>query len=398
MRKILMLLLVIFSISCSKRDLPVVQEKILNPSFEVIKAPEILNPNNTYNISIRVKDNEGIDSLSLVISDKVNQETILSATLYDDGAAVYPNDGDVIAFDGIFSQNILWNPSDESRQNFVFSISIISSEAIDVEPLELEILSLGNIAPQISNIQFPDVLENGFELLDIAATVTDSNGVDDIKRVEYVGKRGGIAHFEGVIESATETNSEQNRVVFKKSIDSTFSIGLVGEYELEFVGVDQSGLKSAPISKTVNIENSAPVLSNIQTPAQVVQPVEGGVKFLITVDVSDKQSIGDIKHVRMKWLKPDNTYSANSPFDLYDNGLPFNDDLTGWNEGYRGDLEANDGVYSITGIFDYQNDTGNYFLTFYAEDFAGNESTQVVKMIYLSPAESGSVVKVKSPY
>ena len=102
MRKILMLLLVIFSISCSKRDLPVVQEKILNPSFEVIKAPEILNPNNTYNISIRVKDNEGIDSLSLVISDKVNQETILSATLYDDGAAVYPNDGDVIAFDGIF--------------------------------------------------------------------------------------------------------------------------------------------------------------------------------------------------------------------------------------------------------------------------------------------------------
>ena len=113
------------------------------------------------------------------------------------------------------------------------------------------------------------------------------------------------------------------------------------------------------------------------------------VAFLITVRVEDEQSAADVKLVKLEWKKPDGTFSKNSPFTLYDNGLPWNEDFSGWDDGWRGDKVAGDGVYSITGIFDPNQPLGNYELTFYAEDFAGNVSERITRIVTLYPKPEG---------
>ena len=111
------------------------------------------------------------------------------------------------------------------------------------------------------------------------------------------------------------------------------------------------------------------------------------VAFLITVRIDDDQTLLDVNDVKLEWKKPDGTYSLNSPFDLYDNGLPWNEDFTGWDDGWRGDENAGDGIYSITGIFDPNQPLGDYELTFYARDFSGNTSERITRIITLYPRE-----------
>ena len=221
---------------------------------------------------------------------------------------------------------------------------------------------------------------------------SDSNGVDDVEKIIYRGMRNDTLFFSGEFQRSPDVVPENpGAAVFSLKTDSTFAVGKKGNYDILFEAVDRSGMKSIPESLPLFIGNNAPILSDVTAPSVFERPngsKTNTAKFLITIKARDDQSLQDIKFVKMNWKKPDsNIPSENSPFTLYDNGLPFDNDFTGWDQGYRGDQIAGDGIYSITGLFDPTQPLGDYLLTFYAHDLAGNISENVTYIITLKDDE-----------
>jgi len=378
MRKIFVLLLLIF-ISCTERELPTVPDDTSVLVIEKHIVPEFINPDKFYTISVKVKSSEEIDFIKLSIYKEGTTAILSEHKLYDDGAAVHKTDGDIIAHDGLYTQIIKWETNDDSQQNIIFEF-IANKDYKEVgEPIRFVVTSQKNILPEILSIETPDSLKSGFAgELEFTASVYDSNGLRDVKTVLFKGKKDNEVYFQGYLSATAEPG------IFIRKIDKTFAIGKKGLYDLDFEAIDQSNRKSASYPKTIFIENNAPKLSDIQAPTEFVRP-EGDVTeyFLVTIKAQDEQTLKDIKYVLMSWKKADGTYSENSPFDLFDNGLKLKEKLEGWDQGYRGDLVANDGIFSITAAFDKNQPLGDYELTFWAEDLAGNKSESLVFIITL---------------
>ncbi|MBN1999719.1 hypothetical protein JW935_19345, partial [candidate division KSB1 bacterium] len=119
----------------------------------------------------------------------------------------------------------------------------------------------------------------------------------------------------------------------------------------------------------------------LEAASTVEKPKTGITTFLIKISVRDPQSSKDIKNVKMSWQKPDSSFAGESPYDLYDNGKPFDLNPSRWQAGFRGDEVEGDGVYSITGIFDPSQPEGQYKLVFWAVDLVENKSNQIVHYI-----------------
>ncbi|HPG38573.1 MAG TPA: hypothetical protein PLP19_12040 [bacterium] len=379
MKKLLVIVL-LFLVACAERKLPTVPGNEQLPVIENFSLPEIINPGKSYLVSVRVIANPQPDYVQYTVYKEGGTEELLSGKMYDDGMAQHSTDGDIVARDGLFTQNITWQSTDENPHHIVFEFVAVLNFETTGEPLKVTLVSSKNILPQITGVTVPDTLPSGFTgTLTFSATVFDSNGIKDIKTVLFKGKRDNQTLFQG------ELLTTANAGVFEKSFDNTFAIGKKGVYELIFEAIDKSNRKSSPYSSSVFIGNNAPVLSDIQAPSAIPRPTDADVTlyFLITVQVRDDQSLKDIKFVKMSWKKADGTYSLNSPFQLYDNGLPIQEDLVGWDNGYRGDVVANDGIFSITGAFDIHQPLGNYELVFWAEDMAGNTSETLKHIINL---------------
>jgi len=379
MKKLLVIVLLFF-VACSERELPSVTGNEQLPVIENFSLPEIINPGKSYLVSVRVTANPQPDYVQYTVYKEGSTEELLSGKMYDDGMAQHSTDGDIVARDGLFTQNIAWQSADENPHQLVFEFVAVLNFETTGEPLRVTLVSSKNILPQITGVTVPDTLPSGFSGTRIfSATVFDSNGVKDIKNVLYKGKQNNLTLFQGELLTTAAVG------IFERSFDKTFAVGKKGLYDLTFEAVDKSGRKSSPYSSSVFIGNNAPVLSEIQAPTDIPRPAEAGVTlyFLITVKVRDDQSLKDIKFVKMSWKTADGTYSLNSPFQLYDNGLPIQEDLDGWDNGYRGDVVANDGIFSITGAFDVHQPLGNYELVFWAEDMAGNTSETLKHIINL---------------
>ena len=367
---------------CSQRELPQQNTNDGPMTLEKHIVPEVVNPGITYFLSVRLVGDASADSVRLEVYEKDASSPFASYALYDDGANLDPDDGDQVAFDGYFSQNIVWTTSGGNQAEYTWRFVAINEENRVSEPLELTVSSRQNSAPVLLSVQAPDSLPSGFEgEIVFRAEVTDSNGLADIDKVVYAAYQNDILNFETELEL-------ENDGVYVASMDKYFAIGKKGLYELRFKAMDKSGSESNIVSKNVAIGNHPPQLLDFSHADSVQLPEEGNmVAFLITVRIEDDQSLLDVNDVKLDWKKPDGTFSQNSPFDLYDNGLPWNEDFTGWDDGWRGDETAGDGIYSITGIYDPTQPLGDYELTFYARDFAGNTSERITRIVTLYPRE-----------
>ena len=378
MRKGVILLLFLF-ISCAERELPTVPEDTSVPVIEKHIVPEFINPDKSYTITVRVKSPTEIEYVKLFSYKEGTSEIISEYKLYDDGGAKHINDGDIVAHDGLFTQIIKWETEEDAQQNIVFEFTAFKDYEEIGEPFRITVISQKNIRPEILSIEAPDTLKSGFPgELGFTASVYDSNGLQDIKTVMFRGKKENEVYFQGYLNSTAEQGK------FNRIIDKSFAIGKKGSYDLDFEAIDQSNRKSLAVTRQIFIENNAPEFSDIQAPTEYTRP-EGDIIefFLITINARDDQTLNDIKYVKMSWQNADGTFSENSPFDLYDNGWPLQEELAGWDQGYRGDLVANDGIYSITAAFDSEQPLGDYELIFWAEDLAGNKSESLVYKITL---------------
>ncbi|NIA28461.1 MAG: hypothetical protein GWP06_00945 [Actinobacteria bacterium] len=393
MPKLLLLLFFLLPLGCAKRELPVQVQETSVPVLEKHLVPSFVNPNHTYTFSIRVKNAQNVDSVKMTVLKEGDMEPVeFTAGLYDDGGALHSGDGDVVASDGYFTNNILWIPEDSTRQKFIFAFLAVNESGEKSEVLQDTVVSLSNVPPQILNVQLPDSLPGGFAGQTIFKVETaDSNGIEDVDKILYRGIRNDTLYFSGELLRSSDIIPENpDAAVFVLNADSSFAVGKKGNYDIIFEAVDHSGVKSSPVSRPLYIGNKAPLLSDVTAPPIFERPngsKTNTAKFLITVKARDSQTLKDIQFVKMIWKKPDGTFSKNSPFTLYDNGLPFHNDFSGWNQGYRGDQIAGDGIYSITGLFDPTQPLGDYLLTFYAHDLAGNISENVTYIITLKDDE-----------
>lgn len=373
----------ILLMSCEQRDLPQQNSYSEQLTLEKYIIPTIVNPGRTYLTSVKVIGGQQVDSVRLDIFKNSQSQSLSTFWLYDDGSAIYQQDGDQVAFDRIFTQNILWT-AETNTQKFVWKFQATDDIGNTSEPLVQNISSVKNVAPVLLNVECPDSLDSAFDgQLKFTAQVFDSNGTAiDIDKVYYLAYKDDVLNFQADLQPETTEG------IYSQSVDYTFAIGKKGIYEYQFFAKDKSGEQSNMIKKRINIKNNPPVLSNFSHIDSVTIPQEGRmVAFLINVQVDDDQTLSDVKHVKMEWKKPDGSYSLNSPFDLYDNGLPWDEDFEGWDDGWRGDEKADDGIFSITGIFDPAQPLGDYQLTFYAEDYAGNKSERITRIITLLPKE-----------
>ncbi len=381
MKKLVFLVLLLL-VACSQRELP--QETDLTEPLTLEKhvLPQVVNPGGTYLVSVRVSGGADVDSVQLDVYEPEAASPINTYWLYDDGGNLHPDDGDVVAYDGYFSNRITWTTEGAVQQEYEWRFQAKDIEGNTAEPLQATISSRKNAIPQLESVTAPDSLPSGFEgQLQFQALVSDSNGVADIEKVVYEAYQNDMLNFQAELEA-------QGDGLYVQTVDKLFAVGKGGWYDFRFKAIDKSEAESNIISRRIKIVNHAPEFFDFVHADSVQLPAEGNiVAFLITARVEDDQSLADIKDVKLEWKKPDGTYSQNSPFELFDNGLPWNEDFEGWDDGWRGDEKAGDGIYSITGIFDPTQPLGDYELTFYATDFAGNTSERFTQIVTLYPRE-----------
>ncbi|HNW58151.1 MAG TPA: hypothetical protein PKI62_00575 [bacterium] len=379
-RSFLLLLSMLLLAGCSTRDLPTPPTTAPVVLKEVL-LPEKLGAQQLYRIEIAVSG--AADSVRLEAAPLNAAAPERTLYLYDDGGARHSLDGDRVAFDGIFTQLLHWQPAAAGGQEYRLHFQALQGGQSAGEPLE-EIRRSGDLsAPVLTRLILPDTLQSGFSGLRLLqAMVTDSSGASDVARVEVRGSATGKAAFDTLLyDDGTHGDITAADGLFTLAVDRTFCARKSGAYTFAFTAVDKSGLKSAVRSAEMVLVNGAPLLIGLSAPESVTRPASGISTHLVTIQVEEPQGLQDVNRVLLRAYNPDGSGFNNNPFVMYDNGLAL--DINRWDLGYRGDQVARDGVYSMTVIFDASKALGAYRLTFVAEDWAGQQSELVTHSIML---------------
>jgi len=381
MRRLILLSLPLLILAgCGKRELPTPpapEEVVLSQAM----LPEMLGPMRLYRIEIGAAGE--VDSVLLEAVPRGTGAAEQRFYLYDDGGARHAGDGDVVAFDNIFSQQILWQPTLPGFREYELRFQASRAGRTVGEPLVLMRSSGDQRAPEVAQLLLPDTLRSGFSgSLLFQAVVIDSSGPGDVARVELTGSAAGKASFDTLLyDDGSHGDPAAGDYIYSLAVDRTFGARKQGAYTIRIAAVDRSGQRSPEKSAILVIVNTAPLLTDLNAPAAVQRPAAGASSHLVSVRIDEPQGLQDINRVLLRAYNPDGTGFNNNPFVMYDNGLAL--DISRWDLGYRGDLTDGDGVYSMTVIFDAAKPLGVYRLTFTAEDWAGNQSELLTHTITL---------------
>jgi hypothetical protein len=393
MKKIIIILMLGIFLNCDKRELPTQSGENISTTIEQYFGPKVINPNTKVKVSVYVtapQDIKTVGEVELTIAKVGSNEIVANHYLYDDGAAKNPDDGDVIAYDGVFTQVFMWSPTDmvDNKYNFEFKTS--STDGQEEATLQVEIISLTNRPPEIRNVSMPEILESGFSGVQyFRVTVFDTLGVEDITKVTFKGRKDGAIQFDGELtDEGTDGDQVAEDGIYTFQFDRSFAAGKKGQYELEFVASDRSGATSEPFLQNMMIENDPPYIVETSAPDSVTRPPLGEyIYFPVTAKVDDPQTMEDVKNVQLKFQKPDGTYPSQGPyFKMFDNGLGF--DINYWDQGFRGDEVEGDSVYTTIIIFganteENEPELGDYTLTFEVEDWVSQKTDTTKHIITL---------------
>jgi hypothetical protein len=377
MKKYLWLgLLPLFMAGCLDRKLPTDLKTDSDGTLAQKSVPAIVSPGRSYTVSVALEGVAAgdIPSVTLEVMRESTTEKLLTVQCYDDGDHARSGNGDVVAFDNIYSQRISWPTMLKGSIKVVFQFSIPNRS---ISALRIPVSSMDVKPPLITAVQAPDSLKSGFSgTKKIEVTVADSTGLDDIFGVLLNAYQNGTRIFSDTLyDDGAAGDAVAHDGHCTLAMDNSYGAGKRGAYELQLQAMDKGGLTSPMVKRNLVIENGIPKIVEVAMNGEVQRPASGTITFLIEASINDPQGIRDIKQVRLSWQKPDGSFPAASPYMLYDNGLAF--DLSKWDYGYRGDLVANDGTYSIRGVFDSGNSLGVYTLGFIVEDLVGNKSSEM---------------------
>ncbi|MEO8211477.1 MAG: hypothetical protein ABI840_13035 [bacterium] len=103
-----------------------------------------------------------------------------------------------------------------------------------------------------------------------------------------------------------DTNSNDGRYIATVNI-SNISCLLVGNYRLEFIAENNSGLFSNLITsglRVINTDNLPPVITSTNLPDSVVRPLVDSTLLTISINVTDPNGLCDLKDVSFVTTRP----------------------------------------------------------------------------------------------
>ncbi len=223
-------------------------------------------------------------------------------------------------------------------------------------------------------VEAPDTLFSGSQPVLFAATVEDQdNGIEHVASVVLRVTRQDSVWSTSSLELQNTTGTARGQ--FGARFDSTFAVGKLGAYTLEFQAEDQGGLWSDVRTKSIYLENEPPVLFNPDVSDTILT---GSADFQVRISATDPQGPGDIEGIFFQNRKPDGTFGADGTYyPLADIGQSLI--LSGIDVG---DEQEGDGIYSwdckqwaICPPADAL--LGTYTLIFSGRDKAGNIAATV---------------------
>lgn len=320
----------------------------------------------TYTLAFKVTHPEGVDGVTSVSARFLGSDQsteLLNLNLYDDGGFNNPDDGDVIARDGIFT-----NTFQSDSTVFPLGPIYIIATAIDKHQEQfttdlISSLSLLNASPVIVSASVPDTLFSGSQPTLFSVTVQDSNQIDDIENVTLDLKKQGLSVFSTSLDfvNSIAEDTAQYGVFF----DSSFAVERVGDYELEFQAKDLSDDFSNIILSSIYLENERPIISNIELPDTVQRPTVGEDTIVVSTLVKDSQSLKDIETVYFDIYRIGGDTTS---IELFDDGDFIN----------HRDLIPKDGIYTRGLTVTPQNVAAKFYLIFQAKDKVDNYAIAVV--------------------
>ncbi len=360
---------------------------------EIIKTvlPEIWNiqGNRKYEIRVEVNDPQGASNLASVTFEvrTTGGSTVLYGdSLFDDAGWFHPDDGDVVAGDGVFSNRFTAKQFQNPPQtgNLTLTFYALDKNGNAARSQEREIIFAVNAAPQITAVSLPDSFPSGSNEVIFTATVGDSDGIEDVAVVRYESRRAGEQSFlaEGVLfndgDFTLHGDLFDGDSVFSVRPGPQFAAGKKGSYELRFTVEDLFGESSTQLALTsILVENLPGRIIATAVPDTMHRPSTANTfnRRLLTATVSDPQTLADVDSVYFFSLKPDSTFAnSGNPIVLVDNGKPFNVQNPAEESG---DETAGDGIYSFSLLVFNDTQPGTYQFTFYMRDRAGQRTEAV---------------------
>ncbi|NOX37548.1 MAG: hypothetical protein GXO78_08425 [Calditrichaeota bacterium] len=365
------LLIFLFFWGCAEQMGP--EEESPPFSIEPFKVPDLITvrPGYVYFLAFRVQHPDGweaIDSVWVTFSESPQAPPLGTLPLFDDGATRHPDDGDVVARDGIFSNRFY-----PARMGLPARTLILQAFARDqngnVQSVDnLEITGTDNYPPVILHISVPDTFYAGTPGMIFQATVADSDSVNDVVAVIMQGLQNSVVVFQDTLRRDPQ---QPNRFLLIR--DSSFAAEKQKEYLLEFYALDHQIPSLNRLQAGIYIENEPPVIRSIELPDSVKLPAVDRELITVRARVVDSQSLADIQRVyfTVKRIGSNETNEV----ELYDDG----------NMVDNGDLLAGDGIFSRIIVLLSTNTPGDYVFTFYAIDRVQQMATTVVDTLKVLP-------------
>ena len=390
----LFIFILLFCIQCNKDSSPNIN--YLKPIIEEISLHykwniESLTP---YRIEVKVIDPQGIsdkNNVLLTVNKIGYDQGQFIDTLYDDASFYHPQDGDIVAGDGVYSNRFLSTDiaMEDSVGEYIFSFIVQDEGGNFSENIDTTIIFNNNWLPAIISVTYPVTFLSGFREEIIWMVVRDNDGMEDIEESYFEVKTTNLLTtvFKGILyNDGLENHGDQveGDSIFTVKLDSTFGAGKGGQYKLLFYVEDsyQENYVFIP-DENIIIENREGRLISVTMPSSMGIPSNQGTynRELLTVSVNDPQGLGDVDSVYFYSLKPDSTYANNGlPFMLVDNGLSFNINTPLVEVG---DLARGDGIYSFSILVYNNTNPGIYTFTFYMGDKANNRTEGIVRNILI---------------
>jgi hypothetical protein len=384
------LTMIFTGISCSPEEINPVDPGVEPFVSRVMMQQKWNNINpEPYKIEVWVTDPQGIRNIKtvrMIIIQDQNLEVVLEDSLLDDGAYKNPDDGDVLAGDGIFSNRYRADNINALSEEVAYTITIeVTDEQNHQSQLFSHPLVIGsNRSPSIWRIEAPDSLSVEKPGLLFSITVSDSDGISDVVQAYFESKNlnNGYTKFEQYLYNDGDIENHGDEIpgdsIFATKITSDFSGGKSGDYDLNFYVQDSYGEENIEVaSHKIYIGNLPPVLEEIIMPDTIHIPTGSAPSDynykMISAQVSDPEGLSSIDSVYFYSRKPEGEFANNGrPFVMADNGRAF-DINSNWllYENY-GDRQAGDGIYAYALVVRSDFEPGTYTFIFYVRDKAGN--------------------------
>ncbi|HGY54432.1 MAG TPA: hypothetical protein ENK44_01895 [Caldithrix abyssi] len=359
---------------------------LASPEIEIskVRTDEAWNIKNDepYTVEVHVQTNGSNSNLLpvvMAVKDGMGA-TLFTDSLYDDGAAEHPDDGDVIAGDGVFRNRFRADRISDQPTVLTFAFQAADADGNESAVYTQDVRFDNNFKPEIVSVSAPDTLPSGSPAVYLYAAVFDKDGTEEVTNVLVEVFKAAQNTSVDTFSMFNDGNFAQNGdvtagdSVYSFKMDSAYAAGKQGEYRFRFTPYDAFTTPGQPAEMTMYLENLAGQVSTVFMADSVPKPTQGSILVQVAAQVNDPQGLGDVDSVYFtledsqgKFVRDD--YGNIVKIPLFDDGDNEN----------NGDQTAGDGLFSVILQVTSTNRQEAYTLHFYERDLVGNLSADKQK-------------------